>query len=113
MKSKQWIETGSGKLGKLHIEVLACDKLPNTDIITKKTDAFVSLVYEDSMVCTDVIIDRLSPRWMPWTQRAFILRMMHPSSQVFLGVFDYDEIGAKGFTFIGRVSIDGEKHFVV
>ena len=68
----------------------------------------MSVVFEDSFVTTDVVDDCLSPRWMPWTKRAFMFRMMHSSSQLFLGVFDYDVSfnPADGHDFIGRVSID-------
>lgn len=57
-----------------------------------QTDAFVSIVYEDSAVVTDVIRDTLSPRWMPWHQRAFVLRVLDPKSIIFIGVFDRDEV---------------------
>jgi hypothetical protein len=68
----------------------------------------VSLVFEDSFVNTDVVDDCLAPRWMPWTKRAFMFRMMHSSSQLLLGVFDYDVSfnPADSHDFIGRVSID-------
>jgi hypothetical protein len=92
--STQWIEAGSGSLGKIYVEIIGCDDLPNLDTsITgrDKTDAFVCLVHEDCIVNTDVINDCLSPRWMPWTQRAFIFNVMHPSSQLYVGVFDHDQ----------------------
>ena len=85
--SYHWIDVGSGRLGKIFVEILFCDKLPNLDtggVLGNKTDAFVSLVYEDCHVRTDVISDCLSPRWMPWSQRAFVFNMMHTSSQLFL-----------------------------
>lgn len=85
---------GTGGIGKLYLEVIACDKLPNMDTITlnprDKTDAFACIVYEDCIVNTDVIVDSLSPRWMPWCQRAFAFNISHPSSDVFLGLFDHD-----------------------
>ena len=94
--SREWIDSGSGSFGFVYLEVLGCDDLPNMDLnlIAKndKTDAFVSIVYEDVAVATDVIYDSLKPRWMPWTRRAFVFRMMHPSSVLFIGVFDYDKV---------------------
>ncbi|GKY95229.1 hypothetical protein MPSEU_000485800 [Mayamaea pseudoterrestris] len=110
-ESHLWIDSGSGHLGNLFVEVIACDDLPNMDtggFVGNKTDAFVSVVFEDSFVTTDVVGDCLAPRWMPWTKRAFMFRMMHSSSQLFLGVFDYDLSfnPADGHDFIGRVSID-------
>ena len=102
--STNWIEAGSGDLGRLFVEVIGCYNLPNLDempvvggvlpaanVLTGgKTDAFVCMVYEDTIVNTDVINDSLSPRWMPWSQRAFAFHIFHPSSQLMVGVFDYD-----------------------
>ena len=91
--SKYWIEAGTGGLGKVFVEVIRCDNLPNLDTSISgrdKTDAFTCLVFEDCIVNTDVINDSLSPRWMSWSQRAFIFNIMHPSSQLMVGVFDYD-----------------------
>lgn len=90
--STKWIETGSGDLGKLFVEIISCDGLPNVDCreLGDKTDAFVCAVYEDAIVNTEVIKNTLSPRWMPWTQRAFIFNVRHPSSDLMIGVLDYD-----------------------
>jgi hypothetical protein len=71
-----------------------------------KTDAFVSLVFEDAYARTDTIDDCLSPRWLPWSNRAFIFHIAHPSSQLFLGVFDYDSGLLDDHDLIGRVSVD-------
>lgn len=108
-QSHTWIEAGSGKLGRLYLEVLGCDGLPNKDSGTLggKTDSFASVVYEDCIVNTEVINDSSSPRWMPWSQRAFVLNMMHPSSQVFVGLFDYDSKSVVDpHDPIARVTID-------
>lgn len=107
----QWIEAGTGNLGRLYLEVLKCDGLPNMDArIDGKTDAFCCILYEDAIVNTDVIKDTLRPRWVPWCQRGFMFRMAHPSSQVLIGVFDYDsDKGVHAFNShdaIGRISID-------
>lgn len=108
--SKHWIEAGTGSLGKVFVEVLGCSNLPNLDAsITgrDKTDAFTCLVFEDCIVNTDVINDSLSPRWMPWSQRAFIFNIMHPSSQLMLGVFDYDgTFGNPDHDAVGRAVIN-------
>lgn len=108
--SKYWIEAGSGDLGKIYVEVLWCDKLPNLDVSLTgrdKTDAFACLVFEDCIVNTDVINDSLSPRWMPWSQRAFIFNIMHPSSQIMVGVFDHDSgITQGGHDPVGRVVVN-------
>jgi hypothetical protein len=110
-ESQNWIDVGTGKLGRLFVEILGCDDLPNLDsggFAGNKTDTFVSLVYEDSTLQTDVIDDTLSPRWLPWTKRAFIFHVFHSSSQLFLGVFDYDDSlnPADDHDLVGRVSID-------
>lgn len=108
--SKKWIETGSGQLGKLYVEVIACDGLPNMDTPVLgggKTDSFACLVYGDSIVNTEVINDILSPRWMPWTQRAFVFNIMHPSPQLMVGVFDYDSpLPTAEHDPIGRAAVD-------
>jgi len=106
--SLEWIDTGSGELARIYFEVLQCEDLPNVDvgrgIEHNKSDPFVQLVYEDCTRRTDVIDDCLSPIWLPWTQRAFIFHTVHPSSQIFLGVFDYDNIGTH--ELLGRCVID-------
>ena len=83
-------------------------QLPNLDsggFVGNKTDSYVTVVFEDCVLKTDVIADKLSPRWLPWTKRAFALRVMHSSSQIHLGIFDYDT-GYDDHDAIGRVSID-------
>lgn len=54
--SKNWVEVGSGNLGRLYIEVLRCEDLPNMDSLTldvrDATDAFACIVFEDAIVCT-------------------------------------------------------------
>jgi C2 domain len=103
--STRWIETGSGKLGRVYVEILRCDALPNTDtgVLGDMTDAFCNIIFEDAIVNTDVINDELNPRWMPWSQRAFIFHLHHASSQILVGVFDFDTLSNKP---IGRISID-------
>ena len=98
--STNWVEAGSGGIGKLYVEILGCDSLPNMDgaaglNASDKTDAFCCAVFEDCIVNTDVIGNTLNPRWMPWSQRAFAFNVANPSSTLFLGVFDHDpEMGA-------------------
>ena len=41
---------------------------------------------------------------MPWSKRAFIINTMYASSQLYLGVFDYNELG--NIDFISRVAIN-------
>ena len=92
--STQWVEAGSGELGKLFVEIIGCDDLPNMDKATlnpmDKTDAFACLVFEDCAINTDVIENEISPRWMPWSRRAFAFNVSHLSSSLYLGLFDYD-----------------------
>jgi len=106
--SKNWIETGSGRAGKVYLEVLKCQNLPNMDaamgVGVSKTDAFCTIIYEDALASTEVVYNKLNPKWMPWSQRAFVFHMSHPSSQVHLGVFDHDTVGTADP--IGRISID-------
>ncbi len=92
------------------MEVLWCDKLPNLDFSVTgrdKTDAFACLVFEDCVVNTDVINDCLSPRWLPWAQRAFVLNIRHPSSQIMVGVFDQDSgLAHSRHDFVGRTVVN-------
>ena len=109
MPSTKWIEAGTGQIGYLYLEILKCDNLPNLDdeVLSRKsnvTDAFCGIVYEDSSVNTHVINDELSPRFMPWTQRAFVFRMGHLSSELHIGVFDHDKVDFADI--VGRVSIN-------
>jgi len=107
--STSWIESGSGDLGKLYVEIIGCDGLPNLDIglgTRDKSDPFCTIIFEDAIASTEVINDCLSPRWMPWSQRAFVFRVEHMSSQLLIGVFDYDNPTVNPHDAIGRVSID-------
>lgn len=104
-ESTHWIDIGTGSLGRLFVEVLKCDNLPNLDMFGRnKTDSFVCLLYEDAFIRTDVIDDCLSPRWLPWMKRAAIYHIYHSSSSLFLGVFDHDTIG--NHDLVGRVTVD-------
>ena len=107
--SRQWSHAGVGDKGSIFVEVLKCEGLPNMDtggFLGNKTDAFVSLVYEDVYVRTDTIDDCLSPVWLPWSNRAFIFNINHSSSQLYLGVFDYDDGGINDHDLIGKTTID-------
>lgn len=109
--SSHWVDAGNGTLGRIFVEILHCDDLPNLDaggFAGNKTDTFVCLVYEDAVAQTDVIDDTLMPRWLPWTRRAFIFHMLHGSSELFLGVFDHDDgiNPTDDHDLIGRVSVD-------
>lgn len=107
-ESQNWLDAGSGSLGRIYLEVLECEGLPNLDtggFLGNKTDTFVTAIYEDTIVKTDIIDDCLSPRWLPWSNRAFVFHMMSSSSPLYLGVFDYDP-GFDDHDLIGRVAID-------
>ena len=106
--SHQWVEAGSGKLGKLYLEILSCKDLPNVDVgeaVGNVSDVFVCAVFEDAMVQTPVIDDELSPHWLPWTQRAFVFQMMHPASMLYLAAFDYD-LGVTDHEALGRAVVN-------
>lgn len=108
--SSNWIQmVGHEKhdLGSLFLEIIQVSNMPNLDtgqLVGDVTDAFIGAVFEDNIVRTDVIDNELSPRFMPWTQRAFIFPIKHPSSLLFLGVFDYDVLG--NHDPVGRVVVD-------
>jgi hypothetical protein len=106
--SQNWLDTGSGTLGRVYLEILDCDGLPNLDtggFLGNKTDTFVCAIFEDTIVKTDVIDDSLAPRWLPWSNRAFIFHMMNSSSPLYIGVFDFDP-GYDDHDLIGRIAID-------
>ena len=108
-ESTEWVDAGSGDLGRVYLEILGADDLPNLDTGGRnKTDSFVTVVYEDIIVKTDVIDDCLAPRWLPWSRRAFIFHMLHSSSQIFIGLFDYDDgvNPADTHDLVGRISVD-------
>ena len=111
MPSRKWIEAGSrsSSIGRLYLEVLSAHGLPNVDIgehIGNVTDAFCSIVYGDAMAQTDVIFDELSPHWLPWTQRAFVFYMQHPSQVLYLGVFGFKGIIPLQHRPIGRIEVN-------
>jgi C2 domain len=92
--SEEWVKVGSGTGGKVYVEIISCDNLPNLDTPTitnpmNRTDAFCCLMMEDSIVNTSICVDNLSPRWMPTDLRAFVFHVHHPSSHLYIGVFDY------------------------
>jgi hypothetical protein len=107
--SLNWTEAGTGSLGELFVEVISCHGLPNLDrgLPSNKTDAFATLIFEDAIVSTEVVRDCLSPRFMPWTRRAFKFNIEYVTSSLFIGVFDHDQ-GNK-YDHVGRVAIPLEK----
>lgn len=122
--STNWVITGTGSdgavldpsasLGRVYLEILSCQDLPNMDVggaVGNLTDCFVAAVYEDTMVDTTVIDDELSPMWMPWTTRAFIFHMKHPLSPLYIGAFDYDIGLVNAHEGIGRVAINLQNFF--
>jgi hypothetical protein len=107
-KWKEYGTTSKESLGQLFVEVLRCENLPNMDTgeaLGNKTDAFACVIFEEALAQTEVIDDRLSPMWMPWTERAFCFNMMHPFSQLFVSVNDYD-VPPSSHDGIGRIAVN-------
>jgi hypothetical protein len=129
--SRKWVEAGNGEVGRVYVEIIGCNDLPTmvgekicvnrADLIQASdsrvfisqdvgvndlTDPFVAMVFEDTMVRTDVIHDSNNPRWMPWCTRAFCLNLQHPSSLLMMAVFDYDAAPVKDHDPVGRVVIN-------
>eukprot|EP00546_Thalassionema_frauenfeldii_P020474 CAMPEP_0178902658 /NCGR_PEP_ID=MMETSP0786-20121207/4727_1 /TAXON_ID=186022 /ORGANISM="Thalassionema frauenfeldii, Strain CCMP 1798" /LENGTH=1315 /DNA_ID=CAMNT_0020573949 /DNA_START=59 /DNA_END=4006 /DNA_ORIENTATION=- len=109
--SAQWISIGSGDIGYVFVEVIGASGLPNLDKglgsgKSDKTDAFCLLVCENCCAKTDIIDNCLNPRWLPWMQRAFRINLDHASSDLFLGIFDYDDGLSGDHDMIGRVPIE-------
>jgi len=104
--SRKWKDMGAGTLGTVYIEVLGCDSLPSREkngIVGNARDTFVQIIYGDSRSLTDVIESSLSPRWLPWSNRAFTLHIKEQCAVIFLAVFDLDF--KQDHTFIGRLCI--------
>ncbi len=111
-KSLRWMEVGSGDVGHLYVEVIGCDDLVDKDrdsLLGGKTDAFVTMVFEDSIVTTDIVSDCLNPRFLPWTKRAFKFNMSGMSSPIYIGVFDHDVQPVDHHDPIGRITIPMQK----
>jgi C2 domain len=114
--STRWIEVGDGDIGKVYVELLGCDELPNLDKLNlnpmSKTDAFANIIYESNIVNTDVINNSCSPRWPCWSTRAFIFNISHPSSDLYIGILDHDS-GKSPVNMVQRVITQGEVHDAV
>jgi len=65
--SQSWVQVGSGSLGHLFVEIIGCDNLKEyTNLLDMdKIDPFVTLVYEDTHVCSEVVYNCGNPRFMP------------------------------------------------
>lgn len=111
-ESRLWTEVGFGNSGKVFVEILSCNKLPNMDlnsiIPNDQTDTFVTCICEDSVGVTDVVKNCKHPRFMPWSKRAFQFNIEKPRSLLYIGVHDYD-VGPKMHDAIGRVIINPTK----
>jgi len=104
LPSTHWSNVGYGTYGSVFLEVIGCERLPNMDLASL-TDAFVSLLFEDSYVQTPVIHNSLGPKWMPWSGRAFQFQIAHPTSILFLGILDYDELTIQPHDPISKIEI--------
>lgn len=107
-ESELWIDAGSGDLGVLYLEVIGCDDIPNLDraFPNEKTNCFITTIFEDTIVSTDVIMNCSSPRFLPWTRRAFHFNIKHAMSPLFIGVFDHDNRMNFNHDYIGRVVLN-------
>jgi hypothetical protein len=103
--SREWVEAGWGEFGAVYLEILGCDNLPqmDTEMIDGLTDPFAGIVFEDTFLRSSVIFDNLNPRWPPWSQRAIKFNIGHPSSRIYLGIFDFDDNLLDDHDPIGRV----------
>ncbi len=111
-QSQFWTEIGEGKLGQLYVEILGMDELVQLDrnsmVPGDKSDAYVTVAFEDAAISTDVIKDCSKPRFLPWTRRAFKFNMNYISSNLFIGCFDHD-FGANPDDPVGRLCIPIER----
>ena len=103
--SQDWIEAGSGSVGKFYLEILGCNGLPNLDFDPSgrnKSDPFVLINFEDSVVNTDVINDCLAPRWIKGHHDKIGRAIINPTNlrpdtmyTMRYSLLDSDEIGQK------------------
>ena len=89
----------AAELGELRLEVLQCDGLEKTDMITG-TDAYVVLLCEGVIARTCTIWDTEAPSWPPYAPRAFTMPISHPCADIRIGVFDDD----------GSTALDEDDH---
>ncbi|KAG7338763.1 C2 domain containing protein [Nitzschia inconspicua] len=94
----------NGEIGVLRVEALECVGLPVLDLASE-TDAVVYFVCGSYAFTTDVIWNRLNPKWLPKSRRACVIPIYHAYARLFAGVFDDDGKHEKD-DFAGRVVIE-------
>ena len=125
--SRNWIQAGSKHIAtgttttassistpstaRFYLEILSAHNLPNVDMgssVGNVTDAFVTALYGDAMVQTDIIDDELSPHWPCWSQRSFVFYMHddEPTQVLYIGVFGYKRNTMLHHVPIGRVEVN-------
>ncbi|GFH47811.1 hypothetical protein CTEN210_04287 [Chaetoceros tenuissimus] len=106
--SEAWTTIYSdGDIGKVYIEILSCENLPAVNLLKqpRKGNPFVTIVHENSVATTDAIPDCANPRFLPWSRRAFKLRIKHTYSPLFLGVHDWSPLSTSSHFPLGRIAI--------
>lgn len=106
--SEAWTTIYSdGDIGKVYIEILSCENLPAVNLLKqpRKGNPFVTIVHENSVATTDAIPDCANPRFLPWSRRAFKLRIKHTYSPLFLGVHDWSPLSSSSHFPLGRIAI--------
>lgn len=90
-------------IGEIFVEILEARGLPSHDLIGS-TDAFAILVFEGVAGRTCTVNNTAAPRWHAGSSRAFRLPILHPSSNVYIGLFDDDgSVGVADDDPVGRV----------
>ena len=92
------------EIGKLYVEVLEAQGLPNSLLQAGSVDPYVIIVYEGNAARTNQVRNTTSPRWGVDTPRAFQFRVTCPYSALHVALLDEDRMGSDDT--LGRVVID-------
>ena len=77
------------KIGELRIEILEASKLPVMDALSRTTDTYATVLFEQSAARTN-IVQSINPKWGSRHPRAFKFDVTRPFSCAYICLKDYD-----------------------